>query len=288
MPKPPHQPVHPVLHALRIHPVKSMAGCTPGRALVEPWGLAGDRRWTLIDGTGKVVTQRQQPRLALARAEPGPEPDGGVRLYAPGLEPLTVGVPEPQRGGTVAVDIFGTRVEAVPAGHEAHTWASSYLGVEVRLVHLDAPASRRPVDPLFARPGETVSFADGFPLLVTTLGSLDALNSLIARGDHEKEGPLPMDRFRPNLVVAGTEAWAEDRWRRVAVGEVVFRVAKPCGRCVITTTDQRTAERGKEPLHTLGRHRRIDGRLIFGQNLVPECTGTVRVGDPFTVLDRDG
>ncbi|MFF3751764.1 MOSC domain-containing protein [Streptomyces sp. NPDC002018] len=316
MPKPVHQSVQttvpPVLHALRIHPVKSMGGCTPERALVEPWGLAGDRRWTLIDGTGKVVTQRQRPRLALARAEP--RPDGGIRLYAPGVEPLTVRAPLPVRepgperetadgplsvldpptvagpgpgpGGTVVVDVFGTKVEAVPAGSEAHDWASTYLGEEVRLVHLDAPDSRRPVDPLFARPGETVSFADGFPLLVTTLASLDALNSLIADGDHADEGPLPMDRFRPNLVIAGTEPWAEDEWRRVAVGDVSFRVAKPCGRCVVTTTDQRTAERGKEPLHTLGRHRRFNGRLIFGQNLVPESTGTLRVGDPFTVLDR--
>ncbi|WP_079125425.1 MOSC domain-containing protein [Streptomyces lushanensis] len=306
MPKPVHQPVQPaqpaqpvrpgqsvrparpVLHALRVHPVKSMAGCTPEHALVEPWGLAGDRRWTLIDGTGKVVTQRQQGRLALARAEP--RPDGGIRLHAPGHEPLTVLEPPPAEpgpggAGTVVVDVFGTRVEAVPAGSEAHDWASTYLGVEVRLVHLDAPASRRPVDPLFARPGETVSFADGFPLLVTTLASLDALNSWIADGDHAQEGPLPMDRFRPNLVVAGTAAWAEDHWRRVAVGEVTFRVAKPCGRCVVTTTDQRTAERGREPLRTLGRYRKTDGRLIFGQNLVPESTGTLRVGDPFTVLD---
>ncbi|MFD8965562.1 MOSC domain-containing protein [Streptomyces sp. NPDC059568] len=279
-----------VLHALRVHPVKSMAGCTPERALVEPWGLAGDRRWTLIDGTGKVVTQRQRPRLALARAEP--RPDGGIRLHAPGLEPLTVLAPraleegpEPGGTGTVVVDIFGTKVEAVPAGSEAHDWASTYLGVEVRLVHLDAPASRRPVDPQFARPGETVSFADGFPLLVTTLASLDALNSWIADGDHAEEGPLPMDRFRPNLVVAGTVAWAEDDWRRVAAGDVTFRVARPCGRCVVTTTDQRTTERGKEPLRTLGRYRKFDGRLIFGQNLVPESTGTLRVGDPFTVLD---
>ncbi|MFE1960240.1 MOSC domain-containing protein [Streptomyces sp. NPDC059479] len=283
------QPARSVLHALRVHPVKSMAGCTPERALVEPWGLAGDRRWTLIDGTGKVVTQRQRPRLALARAEP--RPDGGIRLHAPGLEPLTVlepraveEEPEPGGTGTVVVDIFGTKVEAVPAGSEAHDWASTYLGVEVRLVHLDAPASRRPVNPQFARPGETVSFADGFPLLVTTLASLDALNSWIADGDHAEEGPLPMDRFRPNLVVAGTAAWAEDNWRRVAVGEVTFRVARPCGRCVVTTTDQRTAERGKEPLRTLGRYRKFDGRLIFGQNLVPESTGTLQVGDPFTVL----
>jgi uncharacterized protein len=280
------RPAHPVLHALRVHPVKSMAGCTPDSAVVEPWGLAGDRRWTLIDGTGKVVTQRRQPQLALIGAEP--RPDGGIRLHVPGTAPLAVSVPEAGSADDMAVaEIFGTKVESVPAGHDGHDVhrrLSTYLGVEVRLVHLDAPAVRRPVDPFYARPGETVSFADGFPLLVTTLASLDALNHLIAQGDHSDEGPLPMDRFRPNLVVSGTAPWAEDDWRGITVGEVTFRVAKPCGRCVITTTDQRTAERGQEPLRTLGRYRRFDGKLVFGQNLVPESTGTLRVGDPVTVL----
>jgi uncharacterized protein YcbX len=93
-----------------------------------------------------------------------------------------------------------------------------------------------------------------------------------------------MDRFRPNLVVEGTDPWAEDGWTRLAVGEVTFRVAKPCGRCVVTTTDQATAARGKEPLRTLARHRKLDGRLVFGQNLIPDTTGTIRVGDPVTIL----
>lgn len=129
-----------------------------------------------------------------------------------------------------------------------------------------------------------MSFADGFPLLLTTRASLDALNDLVAQGTHASEGPLPMDRFRPNAVVDGTDAWAEDDWRRIAIGEVTFRVAKKCGRCVVTTTDQRTAERGREPLRTLARHRRFGDQLVFGQNLVPENTGTLRVGDPVTVL----
>ncbi|MFI6698490.1 MOSC domain-containing protein [Streptomyces sp. NPDC050509] len=280
------KPLHAALHALGVHPVKSMAGCTPGSAVVEPWGLAADRRWALVDRTGKVVTQRQRPGLALVRAEP--LPGGGIRLSGPGPGPVDIEVPEPGGADLVVADIFGTKVESVPAGPaswEVDRRLSAYLGEEVRLIHLDDPARRRPIDPLFARPGETVSFADGFPLLVTATASLDALNTLIAHGDHPDEGPLPMDRFRPNLVVSGTEAWAEDGWRRLAVGEVTFRVAKPCGRCVITTTDQRTAERGREPLRTLGRHRRIDGKLVFGQNLVPESTGTVRVGDPVTVLE---
>ncbi|MDF2265198.1 MOSC domain-containing protein [Streptomyces coacervatus] len=270
-----------LLQSIHVHPVKALRGLAPREAVVEPWGLAGDRRWVLIDDGGKVVTQRQQPRLALAAAEL--VPGGGVRLSAPGMDPLTAPVPRPV--GTVPVEIFGDKVEGVLAEDAAaHTWCSDYLGTRVRLVHMDDPATRRPVDPEYARPGETVSFADGFPLLLTTVASLGALNSLIAQGAHPAEGPLPMNRFRPNVVVAGTAAWAEDGWSRIAIGEVTFRVAKMCGRCVVTTTDQGTAARGKEPLATLGRHRRIDGRLAFGQNLVPLSPGTIRVGDPVTVL----
>ncbi|MFD6988148.1 MOSC domain-containing protein [Streptomyces sp. NPDC059943] len=328
------QPLAPVLHALRVHPVKSVGGFTADSAVVEPWGLAGDRRWTLIDESGTALTQRESPRLALARAEP--LRDGGLVLYAPGRAPLEVA--RPGTGGTradgtrtggagtgtpgesgprtgearpadprtavpgagvgislaeagppadahdVVVNIFGTKVDASLADARASDWFSRHLGVEVRLAHLGDPATARPVDPAYARPGDTVTFADSHPLLVVTVSSFDALNSLIAQGDHADEGPLPMDRFRPNLVVAGTAPWAEDEWRRITVGEVTFRVAKPCGRCVVTTTDQRTAARGKEPLRTLARHRRIDGKLVFGQKLVPENTGTVRVGDVVRVF----
>ncbi|MGW3632212.1 MOSC domain-containing protein [Streptomyces sp. NPDC005122] len=269
------------LHSIHVHPVKAFRGQSPRDAVVEPWGLAGDRRWALIDDGGKVVTQRQQPRLALAAAELVP---GGVRLSAPGRASLSVPVPEQTAADRTTLDLFGDKVEAVLAGTAAHVWCSEYLGSETHLVHMDDPATRRPLDPEYGRPGETVSFADGYPLLLTTLASLDALNSLIAQGDRSPEGPLPMNRFRPNVVVSGTTAWAEDDWTRVTIGEVAFRVARPCGRCVVTTTDQDTAERGREPLRTLGRHRRFGSRLVFGQNLVPESTGIVRVGDPVTVV----
>ncbi|MEV6612298.1 MOSC N-terminal beta barrel domain-containing protein [Streptomyces sp. NPDC051051] len=268
------------LLSIHVHPVKAFRGQAPREAEVEPWGLAGDRRWALIDHGGKVVTQRQQPRLAQAAAEL--LPGGGVRLSAPGLAPLTVSVPRPI--GTVPLEIFRDKVEGVLADEAAHAWCSAHLGADVRLVHMDDPAKRRAVDPEYGLPGETVAFADGYPLLVTTVASLDALNSLIAGGEHAAEGPLPMNRFRPNVVVTGTEPWAEDGWSRLTIGEVAFRVAKPCGRCAVTTNDQTTAERGKEPLHTLGRHRRLGGKLVFGQNLVPLSRGTVRVGDPVTVV----
>ncbi|MFC9909935.1 MOSC domain-containing protein [Streptomyces sp. NPDC059862] len=269
-----------VLQSIHVHPVKAFRGLAPRQAVVEPWGLAGDRRWVLIDDGGKVVTQRQQPRLALAAAELVP---GGIRLSAPGLDPLTVAVPEPV--GTLTLQIFRDKVEGVLADAAAHAWCSEFVGADVRLVHMDDPAVRRPVDPDYALPGETVTFADGYPLLLTSAASLDALNSLIAQNGLADEGPLPMNRFRPNVVVAGAAPWAEDAWRRIAIGEVTFRVAKMCGRCVVTTTDQSTAERGREPLHTLVRHRRIGGKLVFGQNLVPQSVGTIRVGDPVRIIE---
>ncbi|MGW6011708.1 MOSC domain-containing protein [Streptomyces sp. NPDC055210] len=273
----------PVLHSIHVYPLKAAAGYAPHEVVVEPWGPAGDRRWVLTDDRNRIITQRAWPRMALVRVEA--LAGGAILVSAPGHEPLTVPVPVPGPGGTTTVEIWNDKVEGVPAGVAADAWFSGFLGIGVRLVHLDDPATRRPVDPQFARQGETVSFADGYPLLVTTLASLDALNTLIAQGDRPEEGPLPMNRFRPNIVVGGTAAWAEDGWSRIAVGEVVLRVAKMCGRCVVTTTDQTTAERGREPLRTLARHRRFGDKLVFGQNLVPESPGSVRVGDPVRILE---
>ncbi|MER5566809.1 MOSC N-terminal beta barrel domain-containing protein [Streptomyces goshikiensis] len=269
------------VQALHVHPVKSVAGTAPDEVAVEPWGLSGDRRWAVVDSEGAVITQRQQARLALASARP--LEGGRVALSGPGMAELVVEVPEP--GPLEPVMLFGKKVETVVAATTAADWFSAFLGLPARLVHMDEPAVRRPVDPDYALPGETVSLADGYPLLLTTLASLDALNGLIAEGDHPEEGPLPMNRFRPNVVVSGAGAWAEDDWRRIAIGDAVFRGVRECGRCIVTTTDQTTAERGKEPLKTLARHRRIGKSLAFGRMLVPVRLGTVRVGDEVRVLE---
>jgi len=272
----------PQVSALHVYPVKSLRGTSTGKAVVEPWGLAGDRRWMLVDaGTLKAVTQREQPSLALVTV--APEGESGLRVTAPGREPLHV--PPPGAAPLETVRLFSDKIEVLPAGAAADGWFSGYLGVPVRLVHLDDPSVRRPVEPEFARPGDMVSLADGYPLLIAATGSLDALNALIAAGDRAVEGPLPMNRFRPNVVIDGTAPWAEDGWRRVRIGEVLFRVPKPCGRCVVTTTDQATGARGKEPLRTLARHRKAGSQLLFGQNLIPENRGTLSVGDPLTVVE---
>lgn len=271
--------VNGTLSSLHLYPVKSGRAIDLSSARLEPWGLDGDRRWMVVTAEGHFLTQREHPALATLTAVPT---EGGVRLNAPGREPVEVATPVPE--DLRPVTLWRDQVQVVPAAADAHAWLTRLIGVPVQLVHLDDPAIRRQVDQEFARPEDHVSFADGFPVLIATSASLLALNDLIADGKFPAEGPLPMNRFRPSLVVDGTEPWAEDGWARVRVGETVLRVVKPCGRCVITTTDQSSGERGHEPLRTLGRHRLIDKRLVFGQNAVVEQPGTLHVGDPVTAL----
>jgi uncharacterized protein len=267
------------------YPVKSCRGQRLTDALVEPWGLAGDRRWMLVDADGRFVTAREHPRLVLVT--PTLLEDGAIRLAAPGLADLVVAVPEPGQTALAPVRVWSSELDAAMAGDEAGRWLSKVAGVDVRLVYLDDP-TRRATNPDYSQNGDVVSFADGYPLLLTSEDSLKQLNEWIAEGKSSSEGPLPMMRFRPNVVVAGATAFAEDGWRLVSIGGVRFRVAKGCGRCVLTTVDPDTAGKGKEPLATLARYRRWDGNVWFGVNLIPDAPregGRLHRGDPVQVLD---
>ena len=269
------------LDAITIYPVKSLRGVSVQEAAVEPWGLAGDRRWMVVDADSRYLTQRELP--GMARIAAAPAGDGGVVLSASGMDALRVPVPE-AGGPMVEVLVWRDRVAAQPAGRNADAWLSDALGRACRLVHMGDPAAARPVDPAYGRPADRVSFADGFPLLGVNAASLDALNARLAQ-------PVPMARFRPNLAVSGAAPWAEDGWRLLRVGAaggVAFRAVKLCARCVIITTDQETGARprDREPLRTLSSFRRDHrGRVLFGQNLVPDGTGRIAVGDPVEVAE---
>jgi uncharacterized protein YcbX len=187
----------------------------------------------------------------------------------------------------VPVSVWGTPLTAALASDEAAQWLTKVTGEPVRLVYLDDP-TRRPTNQDYSLPADRVSFADGYPLLMTSQESLAALNEWIATGPRAAEGPVPMRRFRPSVVVAGAPAWAEDNWRRLRIGDVAFRVAKGCDRCVFTTIDPDTAVKGKEPLATLARYRRWDGKVWFGVNLIPDAVSqgaVIRPGDTVEVLD---
>jgi hypothetical protein len=268
------------LTGLHRYPVKSCRGHALDHAEVERWGLAGDRRWMVVDGDGDAVTARERPALVLVRPQITGE---GLLLRAPGMPPLTVATPS--GGQPVRTTVFGSEAPATPAEDGAHDWFSAVVGEPVRLVHLGDPSARR-TNPSFSRPGDRVSFADGYPLLLASGESLAALNELIAAGPHAGEGPLPMTRFRPNLVVAGAPAWAEDGWRRVRIGAGEFRVAKACDRCVLTTVHPDSAVKGREPLVTLARHRRWGGKTWFAVNLIPDTPDVrLHIGDELHVLE---
>jgi uncharacterized protein len=275
--------VPPTLSDMYRYPVKSCRGERLVAGTVEPWGLAGDRRWMVVDADGGPVTAREYPRLVLVT----PRRSGdGLRLAGPAAPDLAV--PVPRGGDLVPVNAWGSELTAAPADAAAHDWFSDVVGKPVRLVYLDDPARRRP-NPAYSRDGDRVSFADAYPLLLTSEGSLAKLNELIAAGPRAAEGPLPMRRFRPNVVVAGPAAWAEDRWRRLRIGGVLFRAVKGCDRCVLTTVDPDTAAKGKEPIATLARYRRWDGKTWFGVNLIPDSArpgDTLRVGDPVEILEQ--
>ena len=276
------------LTELRRFPVKSCRGESLESATVESWGLTGDRRWMLVDETGEAVTVREKRRMLLVHPsiDESIGPDGGLRVTATDLpDILDLEVPMPVGTARTSVSLFrGTPFEATLADDEAHEWFSKVLGEPVRLVYADDP-SRRPAG-RSAPQGTPMAFADGYPLLVATEESLAALNELIAQGSKADEGPLSMTRFRPNLVVAGAPAWAEDGWRRLRVGEATFLAVKGCARCAIPTTDEVTAVRYKEPTYTLARHRRWDGAVWFAMNLVPETPGaTLHVGDEVEILE---
>jgi len=267
------------LTAINRYSVKSCRGQGLMSAEVEPWGLAGDRRWMIVDAAGGPVTAREHPQLVLVRPQLTPD---GLVLSAPDADEIVVPVPD----GRDLVDVNVWRGPFPAALAQAgHDWFSKVVGETVRLVYLDDP-TRRATNPLYSRDCDRVSFADGYPLSLATEESVAAVNDLVAAGPHAYEAPLAMARFRPSIVVRGAPPWAEDAWRRVRVGAAVFRVAKGCDRCVMTLIDPETAVRGKEPIATLARHRKWDGKTWFALSLIPDGAGaTITVGDDVEILE---
>ncbi len=238
----------------------------------------------VVDDAGEAITAREVRQLLLVHPEPTAD---GLLLTGPDRAPLHVS--RPVAGTPIVVGVWGARMPAALADDTAHAWFSEVVGRSARLVHLDDPTVRA-TDPGHTRPEDRVSFADGYPLLLTTQESLDALNAHIADGPRAGEGPLPMTRFRPNVVVQGAAAWAEDDWRVLRIGEVTFRAVKGCDRCVLTMLDPETAVKGMEPIATLARHRKWDGRTWFGTNLVPDTYERkgIRVGDEIEIISAVG
>lgn len=269
------------IESLHIYPVKGMKGCAVDAATMIPEGFAGDRRWMLVDATGRFISQREEPRLSLigVAAE-----DNALTFQAPGMPGLRVTAPPvgPSAGDSLPVTLWADHMTAYPASAEAHAWFGDFLNLSCRLVYQGNTI--RPVDPRWSKPGDIATFADAYPVLVCTTASLADLNRRLGEA-------LPMDRFRPNIVIANDESWAEDEWASIQIGAVRLDLTKPCARCSVTTVDQaRGLRTGKEPLRTLASFRFLQvpgiSGVIFGQNGIPRALGRIEVGEPVSVVER--
>lgn len=257
-----------------IYPVKSLGGIRKSECKALQRGFEHDRRWMLVDRSGKFITQRIEHSLALLKTEI----IGNITHIYCNDEPkqkITLNF-DHAIGRNIAVTIWNDDVTAVHLSDEADEWFSDFLKKPCKLVFIPE-TGRRAVDPKYADGNEQVSFADAFPYLLISQASLDDLNRRLPE-------PVPMDRFRPNLVVSGTDAFAEDTWGEIKIGEVRFKVAKPCARCILTTVDQETGKRGNEPLRTLSGYRSTDNKVLFGQNLIALNEGIIREDDIIEII----
>lgn len=265
---------------LSIYPLKSGGGVPVTAATLDALGVAGDRRWMVVDADRRFVSQRERPEMALLRASMN---GADLTIAFPGHESIHVATPS-SSAPRMVVTVWDDTFEAPLAAREASAWMSRVLGTECWLVYCP-PDVERHVDPDYATLDERVSFADGFPLLVIGQASLDDLN---ARLEQAGQSAVPMNRFRPNIVIAGGEPFAEDGWTRIVIGDgpeaIPLDIVKPCARCSTVPVDQATGVRGKEPLAILATFRRRGTKVYFGQNALHRALGTIRRGDAVRVV----
>jgi uncharacterized protein YcbX len=261
------------LSSMIYYPIKACRGFEVDSALVERMGLEHDRRMMVVTPQGKFLTQREYPRLAWVMPSLN---EGVVTLSAPQFDSLRVAIRT--SGASQPVDIWKSKgVAAIDQGDEAAEWFSTWLGTSVRLVHI-ADEFKRTLNPQYAvSEADHTGFADGYPILIISEESLADLNTRL-------ETPLPMNRFRPNVVVKGCDPYAEDTWNQIKIGDVKLAIVKPCARCLVTTIDKETLEKSKEPLKTLASYRRHTFGAIFGQNVIPFNSGRLRLGMNVEVL----
>lgn len=256
---------------LYIYPIKSLGGIRLTEAQVLTEGLQYDRRWMLVDKQNKFLSQREHAIMALFKTC---IQNKLLHITFEGKGSISVPLTSPQSKAERVV-VWDDHCSGYEVSAEANTWFSDILGQEVRLVRLPE-LSDRPTDPRYAE-GHRVSYADGFPFLIIGQASLDELNKRMGLD-------LPMDRFRPNIVFSGADPFAEDEMLDIQIGDCDFKVVKPCARCVVTTIDQQTGEKSKEPLKTLSSFRNVDNKVLFGQNMIATKLGAIKTGDDLKVI----
>jgi uncharacterized protein len=257
---------------LYIYPIKSLGGFRVEASELTSRGLAQDRRWMLIDQNHRFLTQREHPVMALLQVEPA---ENGFRVFHKHHAEQDFHLPLKADGDLIEVDIWGDRCQAVTLSNQADAWFTEMLGSACQLVFMPED-SRRQVDLKYAPEGSITGFTDGYPILLISQASLDDLNLRMPE-------PIPMNRFRPNIVLSGAEPYAEDRMDSFEINGMAFRGVKPCARCVITTINQDTGKAGKDPLRTFATYRQKGNKVLFGQNVLGPEKGTLRTGDAVSV-----
>lgn len=262
------------LSALTYYPIKACRGFDVQASKVERMGLEHDRRMMVVTPEGQFLTQREHPKLALITPR---LKNDGVTLSTPNFDSIHFNIQK--SGASRPVNIWKSKgVNAIDQGDEAAGWLSDWLGTPVRLMHI-ADGFKRKLNPDYAvNPDDHTGFADGYPILVVSEASLQDLNSKLV-------SPLPMNRFRPNILVKGCGPYAEDAWKRIKIGEIEMALVKPCARCVVTTIDKETLEKNKEPLKTLSTYRKQKGGAMFGMNVIPLNEGEIKVGMNVEILE---
>ena len=256
-----------VLSDIYIYPVKSLAGIRLPSWQITETGFKYDRKWMLVDSDRQFLSQRRLPKMALITTALAA---GRLIVSAPGMANLGIDL-SPTTGISLGCTVWYDQVEAWAVSAEADVWFSRFLGIGCRLVYQPS-TSIRAVNPNFAKPGDQTAFSDGFPFLLVAESSLAALNQAMQLN-------FAMTRFRPNLVVSGCDSYAEDAWREITIGNIGFRLPKPCSRCQVPTIDPDTGITGKEPLSTLNRLRKWQNKVYFGQNALHNQCGALAVGD---------
>lgn len=256
------------------YPLKSVRGLKHEQIALDKKGVSMDRRWMVVDEKGCFVTQRKHAKMCLVQASLNDEEV--LRVSAEGVEvALEVGLDQISTGTTVSVEVWGQQVAAQDCGEFAAKWWSNYLGKPCRMVYM-ADDCVRPVYPDLHQ-SATVSFADRFPLLLISEGSIDFLNQHLS-------SPVNALRFRPNIVISGCEAFEEDQWQRIRIGNVEFELAEPCARCGIPAINPENATVEKQVLTVLNQYRRRDKQVYFGQNLIHQSEGVIVHGAPVEIL----
>jgi uncharacterized protein YcbX len=263
------------LSEIYIYPIKSLGGISLQTSKIEERGLQYDRRWMLVDTNNKFITQRTFPQMALLGVK---LKQYGLKIYHKNQPNENIIIPFYSKGKTTTVTVWNDECITTEVSEEINKWFSDKLKLKCKLVYMPDTTERN-VDKKYVNEKKLTGFSDGYPFLIIGQSSLDLLNTKLKQ-------KIPINRFRPNFVFTGGKPHEEDTWEKIKIGNAIFEIVKPCSRCILTTVNQDTGIKGKEPLATLSTYRNFNNKVLFGQNLICNKMENIKAGDAIEVLEK--